>query len=174
MEDPKVRRLVSTSLALLLSASAHALPAPMQVKPDRITAPISGGAVAGGQARDVFSLISIKKENASGGVERLVFEYGDAYGKPLQGKEPGYFHAALDRGGRRVVIDLAQVPQTAVDPGKLARLLAGSRLVASSDMTMDPHDKSTNVTLNLYRPAKMKVLSRGANPAQVVIELEAR
>ena len=69
-------------------------------------------------------------------------------GKPLTG-EPGYFQVALDRDGRRLVIDLSQVTRTGVDPGQLKSALMKSKFVASTDMTMDPHDQSTNLTLTL-------------------------
>jgi hypothetical protein len=186
-----MRYAIASLLILVFHLSAWALPtpAPVQVKPGRIASPMSGGVVIGGQSRDEFSLIGARSENfevvsndrtsnvraGSHGIkregERLILLYGDRFGSPMKG-DPGFFHVALDRDSRRVVIDLAQIRKTAVEPAKLARLLSASKIVASSDMTMDPYDGSTNITLNLKVPARLRAASIGGDQSRVVIELQ--
>jgi len=165
-------------LGLLLAGSADAIPAPLQVRPGRISPPLQSGEMIGGLAADEFSLLGISDEGSmvANQGERFVLAYGDRFGKPQQG-EPGYFHVSLDREARRIVIDLAQVHSTAVDPEKLASIVAQSKLIASSEMTMDPADGSTNITLLLKRPVKLKIASSksnsGTEPARVIIEFSA-
>jgi hypothetical protein len=167
-----MRQALVGLILFLLQASALAFPAPVQVKPGKIASPMSGGVVIGGQARDEFSLIGASSENSfSGKGERLILLYGDRFGAPLKG-DPGYFHVALDRDSKRVVIDLAQIRKTAVEPLKLAKLLSVSKLIATSEMTMDPYDGSTNITLNLRTPVRLSASSDGSAQSKVVIELQ--
>jgi hypothetical protein len=154
----------------LIAGPANAALAPLQVKPGKVNSPIRAGALAGGQAGDEFSILAIERSAGEGDREKLVISYGDRFGKPIQG-ETGFFHVALDRGSRRVVIDLAQVSRTAVDQADLTRILASSRFISSSDMTMDPQDGSTNITLNLRSPAQLTVQAERGERGRLIIEL---
>lgn len=153
------------------SLSAEAAIAPLQVKPGRLSPPIRTGAIAGGEAAEEFSILKVETRSAGSKKERLVISYGDRNGQPIQ-REPGFFQVALDRKSRRVIIDLAQVTRTAVDSKDLAKILASSRFVATSDMTMDPQDGSTNITLNLRSAVAMSVLTEDDGQGRIVIELQ--
>lgn len=154
----------------LSSSVATAMPKPMQVVPEKIAIAPRAGVFAGGQSNDEFSILAIRRESSDEGVERLVIEYGDRFGRPLQG-EPGFFHVAVDRKATRVVIDLAQVNRTVIDQKELAQLLASSKFVADSDMTMDPHDASTNITLNMKTPVVLSVASSGRGQGRLILEI---
>lgn len=156
----------------LLGSMAQASIAPLQVRPGRISPPIRAGAIAGGQAEDEFSILGIKTVASGASNERLVISYGDRNGRPIKG-EPGFFHVALDRHSKRIIIDLAQVSRTAIDSKDLSRILSSSRLIANSDMTMDPQDGSTNITLTLRAPVQMSVLSEAGQQGRLVIDLQA-
>ncbi len=139
---------VGGTIIMLAAIPSQSMPIPLQARPNRVVSPLVGQAsVIGGQSGTDYSLLNVKDEKLAVG-ERLEFYYGDRNGQVLLG-EPGYFHVLLDRAGKRLVIDLAQVTKTAVDPLKLEAILLKSTLVASSEMTMDPMDGSTNITLNL-------------------------
>lgn len=172
LKEPSLKGLNTLFIAAVfsLSAGAHALPSPLMVKPGRVSAPISSGATIGGQSGTEFSLLGVRAESIDRAGERLTLSYGDRFGQPQPG-EPGFFHVAVDRDAKRIVIDLAQITKTAIDPQKLARILSASKLIASSEMTMDPQDGSTNITLNLKTPVQMKVASVANGQAQVVIDL---
>lgn len=157
-------------VSLGIGASAGAVPSPLLVKVGKVSPAIKTGVAIGGQAGVEFSLLSVQSEASPEG-ERLILGYGDRYGNSLKA-EPGFYQIALDRDARRLVIDLAQVNKTAVDPQKLARILLASKLVASSEITMDPYDGSTNITLLLKEPVRLKVGSDIGRQASVVIELE--
>ncbi len=153
------------------SALAFALPAPLQVRPGKVMPPIQSGISVGGKSADEFSLLSVRAENTPDGKnERLVLAYGDRFGQPHRG-EPGYFHVALDRDARRLVIDLAQVRKTKIDPQQLSKILKNSKFVASSEMTMDPQDGSTNITLTMKQSVQVKVATVDADQGSLVLEI---
>ncbi len=153
-----------------LGSVAQAMPLPMHVAPSQLSRPIESGVLLGGKSADEFSILNVeaKAESAS---ERLVISYGDRLGKPFRG-EPGYFQVALDRESRRIVIDLAQVNRTAIEPRTLSKNLADSKFISKSEMTMDPADGSTNITLNLRAPVRIAVAARSAEQGQIVIDLQ--
>lgn len=164
--------VIACGIFVMMAGAAFALPAPLLVKPGRVSPPVQNGVTIGGKAADEFSLIGVSAEHVHGGKgERLTLSYGDRHGHPHRG-EPGFFHVALDRDAKRIVIDLAQMRKTAVDANGLAKVLSGSKLVASSDITMDPFDGSTNLTLILKQPVKMKVSSEGNNHSRIVFDLQ--
>lgn len=158
------------ALFLFLAQWVFAAPSPYHLKPGKISPPISEGVVTGGQSSDEFSLLTVKAES-NNNKERLRIVYGDRHGQPLQG-DPGYFHLTVDRSGKRISIDLAQVSRTAVDTKQLQRLLSNSKYIASSDIVMDPHDGSTNLAFNMKFPVEVKVMThQKSNPGQVILEM---
>ena len=147
------------------------LSAPLKVKPGQIVHASRAGFINGGVAGEEFSLLKIENQVA-GQSETLSLAYGDRQGKQIRGL-PGFYQIALDRDGRRLVIDLAQVDRTAVDPQSLRQKLKSSPLVSSVDMTMDPQDRSTNITLNLKEPIEISVVSTGpSEPSAVSIAMK--
>jgi hypothetical protein len=145
---------------------------PMRILSGRISPPVESGVLVGGQSGVEFSLIGIRSETApeiSG--ERMIFDYGNRQGAPQNG-EPGFFHVAIDQNAKRAVIDLAQIRSTTIDPQKLKQILGASKLVTESDMTMDPIDGTTNITLNFSRPVRLRVGSRNGDRARLEIEVQ--
>ena len=166
-------KMLTFLLASLVVVPAFALPRPLQIKPGMSSPEISGGALAGGRAGTEFSLLTVRSELTASG-ERLTLAYGDSRGLPLLA-EPGFFHIVLDRDSKRVVVDLAQVTRTAVDPAKLSRILSASKYVAHSEMVMDPHDGSTNITLTTRMPVQIKVTPQtgeGREPGRLYIDIK--
>ncbi|HVK62217.1 MAG TPA: hypothetical protein VM432_11730, partial [Bdellovibrionales bacterium] len=102
--------------------------------------------------------------------ERITIAYGDFAGRPVKG-QPGFFHAVIDRESKRVVIDLSQVSKTRIDAAALRKVFARSKFVSSTDMTMDPHDGSTNITLELKSPVVLLATTDPRKNGQVVLEL---
>lgn len=156
---------------LAFGASAHSAPSPINVKPGSAVKAARSGFVTGGEAGNEFSLIeAIAKK--SGETESFSLYYGDLRGQPLKGK-PGFFQVVLDRDGRRLVIDLAQVNRTAIDPDGLRKRLKDFKNLASLDMTMDPTDASTNITLTFKEPVELTVESSDdASPSRIGLSLK--
>jgi hypothetical protein len=163
--------LPAVSLTAIASL-AVAMPAPFHVRPGSALAVRAGSVANGGRAQDEFSLLSVGDAVSAKG-ERLVLNYGDRFGKVWKG-EPGFFQIALDRGGTRIVIDLSQVNRTGVDPMQLKKALSRSRFVASTDMTMDPQDQTTNLTLTLKSPVTLHLATASGARSQVILDLKAR
>jgi hypothetical protein len=169
-------------LAWFASQGAWAIPTPAPnqapnqlriVGPGQKSPLVRSGVVAGGQAADEFTLISIRTETLPNGGERWILQYGDRFGKPFAESriQPGFFHIGLDKSSRRIVMDLAQVHHTGFGMETLAKLTADSRLVRESDMIMDPHDRSTSVTLSLDVPVLMKVVQEDSPHGRLVLEI---
>lgn len=177
------RYLIFQSLAVCAAGtfsadSAQAMPAPvssvvpMRILSGRISPPVESGVLVGGQSGVEFSLIGVRSETAPEILgERIIFDYGNRQGAPQNG-EPGFFHVAIDQNAKRAVIDLAQIRSTTVDPQKLKQILGASKLVSESDMTMDPIDGTTNITLNFSRPVRLRVGSRNGDRARLEIEVQ--
>ena len=163
--------VIALSLITLKLQSAIAANIPFTVRPGQISMPFHNGSVSGGQAGPDFSLLGVKEVSIPRGGIQIVLNYGDHLGHPFHG-EPGYFHVSIDRVGKRISMDLAQVSRTAIDQKDLSRELSRSSIVSSSDITTDPADGSTNITLNLHRPVEMKVRSSGGDQAKLILELK--
>jgi hypothetical protein len=158
-------------LVIFWSLGASAMRAPIQVKPGKTSSLISDGVLSGGMAAEEFSLLGVRSEVGKQKSERVILTYGDRLGQPWK-QGPGFFHIALDRAGRRMVIDLAQVHSTAVDSARLAGELRKSKLVASSEMTIDPFDRSVNITLHFKVPVQLKVSTENSNRSDVILDLQ--
>lgn len=167
----RILSLTTTYLMIFAPAASIAAPAPLVVTPNAISSPLrSSGLVQGGKASEEFSLLGVEaKKTASG--EKLVLNYGDRFGKAIKG-DPGYFQIGLDRSGKRITIDLSQVTTTGIEPDQLKKILGASKFVASSDMTMDPHDRSTNITLVLKEPVQLTVGTDSGSKSKVILNLE--
>ena len=163
--------IIAFGLVTLYLQSANASNIPFTVRPGQISMPFHNGSVSGGQAGPDFSLLAVKEISIPRGGMQIVLNYGDHLGHPFHG-EPGYFHVSIDRVGKRISMDLAQVSRTAIDQKDLSRELSRSNIVSSSDITTDPADGSTNITLNLRRPVEMKVRSSGGDQAKLILELK--
>ena len=148
-----MKRLLVT---VILSVGVNALAAPVT---------LSGGS-AKSENIGPLSLLQIQKLAASGNSERLTIKFGDKNGVALS--EPGFFHIAVDEGGRRLVLDLAQVQQTSIDNSDLKAILKKSALIRDAEITMDPVDKSTNITFTMKKP----IVAKASDKGELVIELQ--
>lgn len=134
---------------------------------------IKEGSMSGGIARaeSVAPLSLLKVEKlALEKAETIIFTIGDKTGFPLG--SPGFFHITLDDGGKRLIVDLSQVQQTAVDKEDLQKLLKLSKLVQAADIVMDPVDQSTNITFTMRQPVLAKASVSKAGNGQFTIELQ--
>jgi hypothetical protein len=165
-------KIVLLLMSAFMSVTAFAIPSPLHVKPGSALGLRAGSIANGGKALDEFSLLSVALA-AGASSERMVLNYGDRFGKVWKG-EPGFFQVALDRGGSRVVIDLSQVTRTGIDPAQLRKALSSSKLVASSEMTMDPQDQTTNLTLTMKRPVAISLSTASGSRSQIVLDLKGQ
>lgn len=127
---------------------------------------VSGG-IAKAKNIEPLSLLQVQKSGTSEAnkSERITMKFGDKNGAPLS--EPGFFHLAVDEDGRRVILDLAQVQQTSVDKADLRAMVKRSELIRDAEITMDPVDKSTNITFYMKRP----VVAQATAKDHLVIDL---
>ena len=152
---------------------ANAVPAKQIVRPQKLGNFIAAGAIVGGNAGKIFSLLRVQKMLLADGVERIILTYGDQDGVPLK-TQPGYFHMSLDQAGSRLILDLSQVLKTAVDQQDLIKELRGSHLVAKTDMSMDPQDGTTNITLFMKNPIEVRAMVEPSEEKQNQLVIDIR
>jgi hypothetical protein len=166
----KLLSFLALAFACATVSAATKLPS---VKPQPLGHYVKNGVIVGGEAGDAFSILRVEKLAAKDSVERLVIYYGNVQGEAIKAT-PGYFHINVDEKLARVSIDLAQVQRTAVDHEQLAKLFAGSKIVAATDMTMDPIDLSTNILLTLKQPAEVSAhIDQSKGVHTLVIDLRS-
>lgn len=145
-------------------------------KINKLDAFFDSGILMGGESGRIFSLLEIKRSQQTGKkggqAERITIGYGDEMGRKVIGKT-GFFHVSLEQNPPRLVIDLSQVQKTAIDEKQLAAVFKNSDYISNTQMTMDPEDLSTNITLFLKNPVKARVHTNKnlRNPGQVVIDI---
>lgn len=127
------------------------------------------GGVAKAEVDAPLSILKFETRVSKTGSEKLSLTLGDKDGSILT--EPGFFHVALDESGTRLVLDFAQVQQTSIDQSDLKAAFKNSPFVKSAEITMDPVDKSTNITLRTKKPV-MAQAATNSTSGQVIIELQ--
>lgn len=135
---------------------------------------IAEGVYIGGRTGRGYSLINVRRHfSKDKSVERIVLDIGDLKGEPVR-NEVNFFHVSVDRDLARVVIDLSQVARSGVDQNKLAQIFKKSPLVKSAEITFDPEDVSTNLNLQLKKPALVEVfeLKSTESPSRIVIDMK--
>lgn len=160
------------------SLSEAAIKKSSSLKFNKLDAFAGTGIFQGGESGRAYSLIDIKRAPAKNGAaqrEHFSILYGDEVGRRILGKT-GYFHISLEKNPDRLVIDLSQVQKTAVDEKQLAAIFRNSELISGTQMTMDPEDLSTNITLYLRNQvrARVKANTDGKKPGQVSVDLIKR
>lgn len=132
------------------------------------------GSVHGGEAREVVSLLHVKRQvSKNKKIERVEFAIGNAGQQTLKGS-PGYFNLELKQGQKQIVVGFAQTLNTRFEERELHRIFASSPYVKSSEMYFDPHTQSMNFVFNLNKPASVRVIPvAGGNKktARVVMDL---
>lgn len=134
---------------------------------------LTHGTIIGGKAGDGFSLIDIRRHYAKKTqTERIVFDLGDLYGKPLL-NHVSFFTVNLEKAPPRLVIDLAQVQRSGVDLEKIRQLFKASPFVQSASILYDPEDASTTVVLDLKKKIELEVFKARDNkkPSRLVLDL---
>lgn len=132
---------------------------------------ISEGSLSGGQASRGSTLMDIRRTlSQNKKAERLVIALGDINGN--RSSQTTYFHVQLDKNSKRLILDLAQTPNSLVDAKKLAQSIANSPFITKSDMTVDPEDRSLNMTFALRENVKMRAYAAKAKDGQALVVVD--
>lgn len=159
-------------VGLGLSSVGFAAVKSLKFEPKALGDYFENGKVIGGEAGRAFSIRSLtkKSENQNGLSEDIQIEIGDGLGQKLNGNV-GFFQVAVENDPARVIIDLTQMHYSKIDERQVAAIFRDSGLIKSTDMTIDPEDFSTNLTLFLNKPVRVKVTSP-EKQGQIRIKLE--
>jgi hypothetical protein len=174
VQGGEVKKLIFAGLVTCFSAQMICFGAVNKNLPEKpLNEVITEGAFKGGQAGDGFSLLDIKRVvSVSKKAERMIFEIGTYKGEKYSG-QPGYFHAQLSKKPPELTIDFAQTVMTRFDSQKLIAMFKKSKLIKRTQMSTDPEDNSTNITMLFKRPVKARVytLSPKDNSPKVVVDI---
>lgn len=165
--------LVSFVLSTLAIGAGAAVPTKINNKPRFLEGNASQN---GGVAGSGFTLLDMRRSSdAKKKIERVVLDVGDMKGAPHAGL-PGYFHVELKENPNRLVIDMAQMPNTKVDEKKLMQIFAKSIAVKRTSMTVDPSDNTLNIALDLKSKTKVRVLQVPGQKqtSKIVIDMVVR
>lgn|SRR6185312_7602281 len=167
---------ISTLFLFLLLSAPFAYGA---ISP-KVSHPIPGailhtaGAIHGGEAREIVSLLNVKRlVSKNKKIERIEFAVGNAGQLPLQGK-PGYFNLELRPGKKQIVIGFAQTLNARFEERDLRKIFMASPYVKSSQMYFEPQTQSMNFILNLSKPASVRaipVMGEKKQTARVIVDL---
>jgi hypothetical protein len=104
---------------------------------------------SGGVSQYPSSLNTIKIETLkNSNTERLAFLVGDSQGKPMQGA-PTFYQIALKNGELNII--LSQTLRSQFTPDEFRKIIASSRVFATSELISDPQDGSLIVRLKTKR-----------------------
>lgn len=155
---------------LMVGSQVMALPKKSPLSPAKF---LNLGVFSGGHAKiSEVSLIGVdKKFNRRHKVERIILTFGDGKGFPSE--YSGYYHVAVERDPPRVIVDLSRMQKTAVNETEMAKIFKSSVFVRAPELTMDPEDHTTNLTLNLKGPMEVAAYERKNSPqgAQLVLDI---
>lgn len=140
-----MRALLFLLIAYGLSAQA-AVP-PLQATLKKTNKYIEAGALVGGIAQRDLVLVGVRRTySAAQKIERMILDV-----EPTKGSMErfGYFQVQVDKKPNRIVIDLNGVAASQQPLENIVATLKKSPFVSDAVLTMDPEDRSANITLSL-------------------------
>lgn len=120
----------------------------------------SQGSQQGGRSLAASSIVNLEfLKSKKRKHEALVFKFGDV----LLRERPGlasYFQVVLDRSGRQIVIDLAEVQRFGVNRQTIDARLRRSEMIESHRWLYDPLAPSTQLILKFKQPISFRAHQR--------------
>ena len=138
------------------------------------------GAVRGGVASGYMSLFDVRKSaSAKLKTERLVLDWGDAYGRPSP--KSGYYQVEYQAQMHRVIINLALTLNSKVDGRALTDRLSKGLYIKTARLEFDSMGQAQNLVLDLKKTVRVRVASYPSQmpqgniqrniPARLVVDL---
>lgn len=140
-------------LIFFLSLVSNAAIPPLQV-PSPVHAVIGkqnkfveNGKIVGGQAQTDLVLVGVRTTfSKTQSLARVILDISKSNGKM---EKLGFFHVEVDQKLKRIVIDLDGVAASQQALEQITKTIEKSPFVKKAELTMDPEDRSANLTLNL-------------------------
>lgn len=110
---------------------------------------IESGSIIGGVAQKDLVLTGVRRTfSKAQNLERIVFEITSSKN---EADRAGYYNIAIDQKLKRVVIDIDGVAASIMPLETIMSNLKRSPLIDEATLTMDPQDRSANITLALKK-----------------------
>jgi hypothetical protein len=127
-----------------------------QAGPNKKNVYIDHGVFTGGALKETASFLGIRRFLAKEtGIDRWILDLGDIHGEPLKDR-PAYFHIAVDRDQKRIVIDLQNVARSKLDREQLASIMARSPYVRDVQLRVDGAKRVTHLTINMKQAVEVE------------------
>lgn len=129
----------------------------------------------GGNAGALFTILDVRRStDVKKKVERVVIDLGDSKGRGLRG-DVGFYHAELQADPPRLVLDIAQTPQSKLSFEEVQKRLSKSITIRQSTVMIDPITNNTNISIDLQPGTKARVFPvKGVkDSSKIVIDLIA-
>ncbi len=147
-------RALIFALLFVCSYSNASIP-PLQAGFKKLNKYIANGTLIGGTAQRELVLSGVRRTySPKQKLERIVLDVEASRGS-LQ--RFGYFQIQVDQKPNRIVIDLNGVAASQLSLETITGILKKSPFVTSAVLTMDPEDRSANITLSLKGTSTYKV-----------------
>lgn len=135
---------------------------------------LDNGVFTGGALKEPASLLNIRRILAKNSViDRWIIDLGDIEGKPLAHR-PSYFHIAIDRDMKRIVVDLDGVATSKIDEEQIGKILSSSPYVKSVGLRVDGSEKVTHLTVLLKRSVEVEAFELPSKELGGRIALDVR
>jgi hypothetical protein len=135
---------------------------------------VENGVFTGGVLKGTVSLLGIRRIlSQNTGIDRWIIDLGDAVGAPLA-ERPSYFHIAVDREQKRVVIDLQNVASSKLDEDQIRAILKQSPYVRGADLRVDGAKRMTHLTVFLKQEVEVEAFELPAKEKGGRIAMDVR
>ncbi len=142
-------------LLLAISLSAEASIPPLQTNFKKTNKYVESGSLVGGTAQRDLILAGVRRTYSKAqNMERIILDVEATKG---QIERFGYFQIQVDPKLNRIVIDLNGVAASQQPLESAVSTLRKSPYISNVALTMDPEDRSANMTLSLNGRATYKV-----------------
>lgn len=174
----KYRLLFFTIFLTFSSSLFAAVPKLTPAAPKQLLNKPVGGSIEmmGGTAGSLFTILDVRKSSdLKKKVERVVIDLGDQRGRALKG-DVSFYHAELQSDPPRLILDIAQTPQSKLSFEEVQKRLSKSITIRKSTVMMDPVTNNTNISIDLQPGTKARVFPvKGVkDSSKIVIDLIAK
>jgi hypothetical protein len=166
---------VKTILAIcFLGCFALAAIPVQQVTSEKRNTYLDSGVFVGGHDQGPVSLLNFRQSvDKNSGVERVVLDIAEFDGvKPAL--RPGFFHVAIQKNQKRVVIDLENTVPSKINGQLIGRYLQRSKYFSSGTMYYDEINKNLTIEMSLKKKAQIEVfeLVSAGRAGRIVIDVK--
>ena len=169
-----LKRILATITVFFSIAAIAAVPV-RQAAGEKKNVYLESGVFVGGRDRGPLTLENVRHSvQTSTGLERVVFDVASAASDSVG--RPGFFHIAIQKKPRRVVIDLQDVNGAKLNAPQVTRVLQSSPYFSKAVYYFDRAHQALTIELPLKTDAEIEVfeLASSDKPGRIVMDIRKR